>query len=390
VNLGAVGGNVNYNVASLGAVSGGSVQLQSLTIGQNFFPATGAMIAHTSFNPAIGTGNPVGLTNVPTYIFGISSNFTSAGQSIVVGSLSNSPWLGFGSDQSPHTFGGGAGQTLGISGNAQLVALGGALTVNAPITGTAADKINKNGAGLVIINSAANTFTGPLEVQTGPIAMNAGWTGPIQIDAGATLGGTGNLTSPMSFMNDPTNTFGSFFKPGNLGPIPNSAASPTTIEGPGTLHTTGNVSFSSLTHLVYDLDTANVAGGANNDLLTITGNLALGGILDINRGPDFSGGVYTLMTYTGTLTNNGLTLGNVPLDDFPGMQIVIQSNPGGGGSVLLAVPEPATLGLAALGGLMLVGRRLKRRWGLTGVARGIQRRHAPPGAMGVQIGVDRI
>jgi fibronectin-binding autotransporter adhesin len=199
-----------------------------------------------------------------------------------------------------------------------------------------------------------------MEVQTGPISMNAGWQGPITIDADATLGGTGNLTSNLTFLNDASNTSGGIFKPGMLGPIPSSPSSPQTIEGPGTLQTTGNVSFSSLSHLVYDLNTSGVAGGVDNDLLKITGNLTLDGILDIHGGPEFTGGVYTLMTFTGTITDNGLTLGTVPLDDFPGMQVVIQNNAGGGGSVLLAVPEPGSIAVLAVLMTGVFARRNRR------------------------------
>ena len=124
------------------------------------------------------------------------------------------------------------------------------------------------------------------------------------------------------------------------------------------MQTTGNVSFSSLSHLVYDLNTANVIGGTDNDLFKITGNLTLDGILDIHGGPDFTGGTYTLMTFTGTLTNNGLILGTVPLDDFPNMQVIIQINiSGGGGSVLLSVPEPASVGVISLLMMGMLARR---------------------------------
>jgi hypothetical protein len=66
------------------------------------------------------------------------------------------------------------------------------------------------------------------------------------------------------------------------------------------------------------------------------------------------------MTFTGTITDNGLTLGTVPLDDFPGMQVVIQNNAGGGGSVLLAVPEPGSIAVLAVLMTGVFARRNRR------------------------------
>jgi hypothetical protein len=297
----------------------------------------------------------------PSYIFGIAANFDSGvgTESITVGSASTGPWIGFGSDLSPHVFGGGS-QSLAISGQAQLVALGSHLDINAPITGAGGSSILKRGAGLVAINSLANTFAGSMEVQSGPLAVNGILnSATVTVDAGATLGGTGSINAAggIHFSN------GAFLKPGLLGNIQTFASDPPTIEGPGTLHT-GAVSFSSTTHLVYDLNTAGVAGGTDNDLLVVNGDLTLGGILDVNIGDDFSPGSYTLMTYTGALTDNGLTIGNFDFDDFPGAQILVISNFGSGGSVELAVPalapEPATIGVITCAGIALMSRRRRR------------------------------
>lgn len=357
VNIGMNGiTGVNYSVATFGAISGNAQQLGSLVIGGNYFPKPNSMISHQTFDTTVGSSNPQNLTNSPTYIFGISNDFTSANQNITVGSASGTPWSGFGSDLSPHTFGGGANQFLGINGAAQLVALGGQLKILAPITGTG--QIIKNGPGLVSINNAANTFNGSTEVQSGPMAVNAGWAGPITVDPGGSLGGTGTVGGPITFIDSATNP--ATFQPGMLGSVANNATSAgnSTITGPGTLHT-GGANFTGNTHLIYDFNTPNVAGGADNDLLAITGNLVLDGILDIHGGPDFTGGTYTLMTFTGNLTNNGLILGNVPLDDFPNMQVIIQNNSGGtGGSVLLSVPEPGSIGAIAV---LMTGMIMRRR-----------------------------
>jgi autotransporter-associated beta strand protein len=354
VNVGTFGGNVNYNVGPLGCISGSAQQLQSLVIGSNFFPSAGSVISHQTFDTTPASGNPSGLPNVPTYIFGISNDFTDATDSITVGNNSGTPWLGFGSDIQPRTFGAlGNGQTLGISGHAQLVALGSILTINAKVTGASTDSISKQGAGLVVIDSSSS-FSGSTTVDGGPMAINGTWNGPITITSGATLGGGGTTTSTLSFQG------GSTFQPG-VGAADNNATNtgnqPVTPAG-HTFHS-GPANFSVTTHILYDLNTPNVVGGADNDLLMVTGDISLSSaILDINGGVDFSNGTYTLMEATGAITGS-LTPGSIPLDDFPGMQIEV-INGAGGGEVLLSVPEPATAALLATIGATLLTRRRSR------------------------------
>ena len=53
-------------------------------------------------------------------------------------------------------------------------------------------------------------------------------------------------------------------------------------------------------------------GGTSNDLVTVTGNLTLGGTLNITDLGSFGTGVYRLFNYGGTLTNNVMTIGTVP------------------------------------------------------------------------------
>jgi VCBS repeat-containing protein len=53
-------------------------------------------------------------------------------------------------------------------------------------------------------------------------------------------------------------------------------------------------------------------GSSTNDKVAITGNLTLDGSLNISPLAGFTNGTYTLMTYGGTLTDNGLTVGSAP------------------------------------------------------------------------------
>jgi PKD repeat protein len=73
----------------------------------------------------------------------------------------------------------------------------------------------------------------------------------------------------------------------------------------GTITTSNDLVLGSSAVLSYDL-------GASNDLTVVNGDLALDGTLDITDAGGFGVGTYTLFTYTGALTDNGLTVGTTP------------------------------------------------------------------------------
>ena len=59
-----------------------------------------------------------------------------------------------------------------------------------------------------------------------------------------------------------------------------------------------------------------MAGGSLNDLIDVNGNLQLDGTLNVSEtaGGKFGAGLYRLINYTGTLTDNGLDIGTAPTD----------------------------------------------------------------------------
>jgi len=73
---------------------------------------------------------------------------------------------------------------------------------------------------------------------------------------------------------------------------------------PGTITTSNNVTLISAT--------INYALGSNSDLTAVNGNLTLGGTLNVTDSGGFGTGTYTLFTYTGGLTYNGVTIETVP------------------------------------------------------------------------------
>jgi hypothetical protein len=95
--------------------------------------------------------------------------------------------------------------------------------------------------------------------------------------------------------------------------------------------------------------------GAANDILAVDGNLNLSGAGDtLNFVGTPTAGLYTIVTYTGSLTG---TFTNLNVQGY-----VINYGTGSNSSITLSrVPEPATLGLMAVGGLgiLVAGRRRK-------------------------------
>jgi fibronectin-binding autotransporter adhesin len=158
------------------------------------------------------------------------------------------------------------------------------------------------------------------------------------VAAGAGLGGSGTIVGNVDM------TAGGILSPGT---------------SPGTLAITGNLLLGSTTILNYELNENNQAvGGGINDLVAVTGNLTLDGTLNVAGIPSnvFANlqKTWTLFTYTGVLTNNGLILGSLPTG--PNGWIIDTSN--AGKVNLTAVPEPSS---ALLFTGLFAGAALMRR-----------------------------
>ena len=209
------------------------------------------------------------------------------------------------------------GLSLGALSGAGNVVLGatrltlGGLNASGTISGIVSDKgsafaqpgagtggaVVKVGTGTLAL-TGANTYTGGTTVAAGTLAANnasgsATGTGAVQVQSGATLAGTGSIAGTVSVAN------GGVLSAGN--------------GGAGTL-TLGGLNLASGAVLDYDLGQAGVAGGSLNDLINVNGNLQLDGTLNVSEtaGGKFGAGLYRLINYTGTLTDNGLDIGTAP------------------------------------------------------------------------------
>jgi autotransporter-associated beta strand protein len=196
--------------------------------------------------------------------------------------------------------------TLAPSGSV-LVAAGHTLTIAGTISNSEAatgtldfgDSVN---TGTVVLtgnglgsNLALNVDAGRLVVNAQPVGgpSSAAVIAPISVNvaSGATLAGAGTLNGPVTIQNG-----------GILSPGDGSA---------GTL-TVGSLSLNSGSVLNYQLGRPNVVGGGVNSLIQANGDLTLAGILNVTNAGGFGEGVYRLFNYSGSLTNNGLALGNIP------------------------------------------------------------------------------
>jgi alpha-L-fucosidase 2 len=140
----------------------------------------------------------------------------------------------------------------------------------------------KDGPGLMQIAAAA-AYTGATTVSNGTLLV-AGSLGntAVTVDPAGTLGGAGTIRGPVTV---------------------NGALAPGSSVG--TLTISNNLALAAGAELTVEL-------GTNSDSVRVAGNLTLGGSLDIADAGGFGTGVYTLVSYAGVLTDNGLVIGAVP------------------------------------------------------------------------------
>ncbi len=194
----------------------------------------------------------------------------------------------------------GAG-TINLNGNrlttssAQTVAFSGVANGSGGIT--------KAGTGTLTL-SGTNLYTGDTTVTAGTLSLTGSVAGTASVASGGTLGGTGAVTGVLTVAD------------GTVAPG---------VGGVGTL-TVGGLVLGSNSTLSYDLGAPGVL--AASDHIQVNGNLTLDGTLNASDAGGFGQGVYSLITYTGSLTDNGLVVGTLPSGFTPG-QTQVQTSVGG-------------------------------------------------------------
>ncbi len=174
----------------------------------------------------------------------------------------------------------------------------GDITYDGVISGTG--MLTKNGADVLKL-TGNNTWTGNTLVNSGMLIVNGdqskndgGTTGKkmtTTVKSGATLGGQGNIGGDVVIES------GAILSPGDYVNGASSAKDSLDINGSLTLRKDSVSNF--------QLGQKHVSGGDFNDLVNVTGDLTLGGTLNVQEPKDgsFGPGVYRLFNYGGTLYN---------------------------------------------------------------------------------------
>ncbi len=199
--------------------------------------------------------------------------------------------------------------------------------------------ITIGGTGSLTINGNASALTDLVTIQdlldlTVNGTLFTGTAGSLVAQAGTLLGGFGSINGAVTMTN-------------------NSILAPGT--SPGTLTIAGALGLSDATSLLFELSaTDQTVGGGINDLITGVTNLTLDGVLNVTPIGDFStvsaGAKWRLFNYSGTLTNQLLTLGTVPAL-AEGNSFAIDTATAGEVS-LVVVPEPAAVAISGCGVLI--------------------------------------
>jgi len=193
--------------------------------------------------------------------------------------------------------------SLSGAGNVELGAATlneGSLNQNDTISGVisgSGGSLGKVGSGTLTL-TGDNTWTGATSVQQGALLVNGNQqaaTGNVTVNGGATLGGAGVIGGAVNVADNA------------------HLAAGADLNSVGEL-TTGAMTLNQNSQLDFQFGRAFTAGGALNDLISVNGDLHLDGKLNITQTPggSFDVGVYRVLNYTGSLTNNILDIGTAP------------------------------------------------------------------------------
>lgn len=227
-------------------------------------------------------------------------------------------------------------------GASTTTTLGGVISGNGGLTfGSASTVSGLTAAAGNYVLSNTNSYFGNTNVNNGKLVVNGNisTSSLTTVADGATLGGSGTIGAL-------TVSSGGTLAPGN---------------SPGTLTVGGTLSLENLSILSFELNPTNTTvGGSINDLITGVTNLTLDGLLNVTASTSsFTGvtsGVWRLFNYTGSLTDNALTLNTMPALDL-GYSWSLDTATANQVNLTI-VPEPNAAALVGgLGVLALLRRR---------------------------------
>jgi fibronectin-binding autotransporter adhesin len=192
--------------------------------------------------------------------------------------------------------------------------------------------VEKTGENLLTL-SGSNTYTGLTTISAGTLAVNGSIASAVNVANAAILSGTGTISGLVTVAG------GGILAPGN---------------SPGTQTMTAGLGLADSSILNFELiATDTTIGGGINDLIVVTGNFLLDGVLNVAGTGDFStvadNTKWRLFNYSGgTFTDGVLTLGTMPSVGASGKYFQIDTATTGQVNLVI-VPEPGALALAGLG-----------------------------------------
>ena len=279
---GFAGGGVNLN--GLGAITNSSGTLAQFEALQN---------AASTFGGTIGGGTgAISLLKSGTGALTLTGANSYTGTTSITGGS-----LQIGNGGTTGSLGTGA---VSIASGTQLL-LNRSDAVSLANIFTGAGAVQKNLANTLTLtgsNTSGNAFTGTFNVNAGTLLVNGtlgdvtSRAATINVASGAALGGSGTIQGNVVVAN------GGILSPGN---------------SPATQTIAGNLTLNASSVLNFELAQAGAVGGGINDLISVGGNLVLDGTLNVTALPGFGTGFYRLFNYGGTLTDNTLNLGTLPL-----------------------------------------------------------------------------
>jgi fibronectin-binding autotransporter adhesin len=267
------------NGGTTGSIVGNVTNNGTLAFNRSNTLTLGGVISGTGAVDQIGTGTTV-LTGTNTYTGGttIAAGTLQLGNGgttgSIVGNVANNGTLAF-NRSNAYVFGG-------------LISGGGA--------------VDQIGSGITVL-TADNSYGGTTDITDGALFINgdqSAATGLTTAFSGGTLGGMGTIGGDVVIAN------GAGLAPGGASTVP------------GTLTINGDLTLSGASSLAYSFGQAGVVGGPLNDLTAVGGDLVLDGTLNVvtTAGASFDPGVYRVISYAGSLTNNGLAIGTIPSPGF--------------------------------------------------------------------------
>lgn len=299
-NLGATSGALQFNGGTL-RTTADMATARATTVGA----AGGTLetLAGTTliYNGVISETGTLGKSGAGTLVL-TQNNTYSGGTNVTGGVVQITSDANLGATSGALTLNGGTLQTgtdltitrAGVVGPASgtFNTTAGTLTYSGVISGSGGLTATGSGGNLTL--TGANTYSGTTFLDAGYLIVNGdqtGATGATIVSNAARLSGSGIIGGDVTVQD------GGILAPGSA---------PFT---PAALTINGSLNLSAGSTLFYDIADTTV-GGELNDLTEVKGNLVLDGTIQVlDNGQDLGPGVYRIINYSGSLTNNGLDIG---------------------------------------------------------------------------------